>query len=442
MNSPNANQHDTRTLAARIIARVMKDGLTLDRLIPEMNAGLHSSRDRAFVQELCYGVLRWYPRLDFILEKLLRKPLKKKDLDIKAAILCGLYQLEYLRTAEHAAVSASVDVATHLEKGWARPVINALLRRYQRESSILKQAADACETANFAHPRWLISALREDWPDHWQRILRAANERPPMQLRVNISRTSRKAYLEELARLDIAADPSPLLPGGITLPRPVDVDSLPGFSGGQVSVQDYGAQLAAVIIDPHPGDAVLDACAAPGGKTAHIFETCQGLQRLSALDLNTARVELLKATRQRLNITMEVIQGDARTPATWWDGKQFDRILLDVPCSATGVIRRHPDIKLLRKPEDIPQFTRTQQELLEAIWPLLKSGGRLVYASCSLLSEENDVQLEIFRETHPEADLGVIAPVPAWGIATRCGRQTLPGYDDMDGFYYAILEKA
>jgi len=442
MNSPNTNQHDTRTLAARIIARVMKDGLTLDRLIPEMSAGLPSGRDRAFVQELCYGVLRWYPRLDFFMVKLLSTPMKKKDLDIQAAILCGLYQLEYLRTAEHAAVSASVEVATRLGKGWAGPVINAVLRRYQRESGILKQAADACETANFAHPRWLISALRDDWPDHWQHILRAANERPPMQLRVNLSRISRKAYLEELARLEIVAEPSPLLTGGISLQRPVDVNSLPGFNDGLVSVQDYGAQLAAGVIDPRPGDAVLDACAAPGGKAAHIFETCQELQRLSALDINTARVELLKATRQRLNLTMEVILGDARTPETWWDGKQYDRILLDVPCSATGVIRRHPDIKLLREPGDIPKFTRTQQELLKAIWPLLKSGGRLIYASCSLLSRENDAQLEIFRETHPEASTGEIAPGPAWGVATRCGRQTLPGYGDMDGFYYAILEKA
>ena len=210
MNSPKANQHDARTIAARIVARVMKDGLTLDRLIPEMSATLQSGRDRSFVQELCYGVLRWYPRLDFIMAKLLSKPMKKKDLDINAAILCGLYQLEYLHTPEHAAVSASVEVATHLGKDWAGPVINAVLRRYQRENGILKQAADACETANYAHPGWLISALREDWPDHWQRILRAANERPPMQLRVNLSRTSRKVYLEKLAQLEISAVPSPL----------------------------------------------------------------------------------------------------------------------------------------------------------------------------------------------------------------------------------------
>ena len=195
---------DARTRAVRILTRVIKDGLTLDRVIPELSAGLDSPRDRAFIRELCYGVLRWYPRLEFHADKLLGRPLKKKELDVKAAILCGLYQLEYLRTPEHAAVSASVDVATHLGKPWARSVINAVLRRYQRESDSLKREADACEVANFAHPRWLISALQNDWPRHWQHILRAANERPPMHLRVNLSRTSRADYLQELALAEMA----------------------------------------------------------------------------------------------------------------------------------------------------------------------------------------------------------------------------------------------
>lgn len=432
---------DPRTLAARILTRVISGGSTLDRAIPELWTVLHPGRDRAFVQELCYGVLRWYPRLDFMLAALLSKPFKKKDLDVKAAILCGIYQLEYLRTPAHAAVSATVDVATGLDKGWAGSVINAVLRRYLREGSALRQAADACETAYFAHPTWLISKLREDWPDHWQGILQAANQHPPMHLRVNLKRTSRAAYLQQLARLEIAAEPSPLLPGAIKLARPVDVDLLPGFSGGLVSVQDYGAQLAVMLLDPRPGDAVLDACAAPGGKTAHIFETGRDLLRLTALDISAPRIQLLKAAQHRLNIAMEVIQADVRTPATWWDGMQYDRILLDAPCSATGVIRRHPDIKLLRKPGDIEQFTRTQQQLLEAVWPLLKSKGRLVYATCSLFKRENDGQLEIFTRSHPEVQIGAATPAPAWGVATAFGRQTLPGYDDMDGFYYALLEK-
>lgn len=433
---------DPRTIAVRILTRVIRDELTLDRLIPEMIDPLCSTRDRAFVQELCYGVLRWYARLDYFLEALLRRPFKNKDLDVKVASLCGIYQLEYMRTPAHAAVSSTVEVANELNKSWAAPVINAVLRRYQRERSELNRQGDDSEAAYFAHPQWLISALRDDWPEHWQGILRAANERPPMHLRVNLSHTSRTAYLQELARLEIPAVPSPLLPGGIKLDLPVDVDSLPGFRDGLVSVQDYGAQLAVTVLDPLPGQTVLDACAAPGGKTAHIFELCRDLQRLTALDISAPRIELLKAAQQRLNITMEVIQADARTPATWWDGVQYDRILLDVPCSATGVIRRHPDIKLLRKPGDIDEFVRTQQQLLESVWPLLKPKGRLVYATCSLFKRENDRQLEIFTGAHPEVPTGTVAPPRGWGVATGFGRQTIPGYDDMDGFYYAVLEKA
>lgn len=441
MNAPRLDPYNARTRAALILARVMREGSTLDRLLPGLSAGLRDRRERAFVQELCYGVLRWYPRLDFICDRLLSRSLKNKDQDIRSTILCGLYQLEFLRTPEHAAVSSAVETARHLHKHWAGPVINAVLRRYQRERSHLQRVLETSESANFAHPQWLISALREDWPQHWQDILHAANERPPMQLRVNLSRTSRSAYMEELARLDIIAQPSSLLPGAITLSSPVEIDALPGFNEGLVSIQDYGAQLAPGLLAPRPGDAILDACAAPGGKTAHIYETCRGVQRLTALDISAPRLELLRETRRRLDIPMEVIQGDARVPETWWDGAQYDRILLDAPCSATGVIRRHPDIKVLRRPGDIAQFVRTQEELLEAMWPLLKSGGRLVYVTCSLLARENDSRMENFREKHPDAGACLMDAGLAWGVATRYGRQTLPGHDDMDGFYYAILEK-
>ena len=433
---------DPRTLAALILTRIFKEGVSLDRLIPDMIGTQSSDRDRAFARELCYGVLRWYPRLDVIAAGLLSKPLKQKDLDVRAAILCGLYQLEYLRTPQHAAVSASVDVAAQLGKPWAGPVINAVLRRYQRERELLQQAADGTEAGKYAHPQWLISALRADWPQDWRDILQAANERPPMQLRVNTLRLSRSDYLRELARSHIDAHASSLLPAGITLATAVDVDALPGFRDGLVSVQDYGAQLAAAILDVHPGQAVLDACAAPGGKTAHIHECCPGIRRLTALDVNAARVALLHATRQRLDIPMEVIEGDARTPEMWWDGELYDRILLDVPCSATGVIRRHPDIKVLRRPADIAAFAHTQAQLLAALWPLLKAGGRLVYATCSLLALENDVQLQAFSDNRADARVGTIQPTPPWGVASRYGRHTLPGRDAMDGFFYAILEKS
>ena len=436
------NHEDPRTLAARILTRVVKDGSSLDRLIPDMTYTLLSDRDKAFTRELCYGVLRWYPRLVFILEILLDKPFKKKDLDIRSAMLCGLYQLEYLRTPAHAAVSSSVEVAKGLNKSWAGPAINAVLRRYQREHLDLNRRADENEPAYFAHPEWLICALRDDWPEHWQGILRSNNERPTMQLRVNLSLVSREEYLNELNRAEIAAAASTLHPAGIELAGPVAVESLPGFNEGKVSVQDYGAQLAAPLLDLHPGHAVLDACAAPGGKSAHIFEIRPDLQRLTALDLSRQRIHLLNATKTRLNTAMDVIQGDARQPESWWDGMPYDRILLDVPCSATGVIRRHPDIKILRRPADIAGFTVTQQQLLDSMWPLLKSKGRLVYATCSLLIRENDQQLEIFTRKHADARVTPIEPEQEWGIATKSGRQTVPGYDNTDGFYYAILEKA
>lgn len=433
--------YDPRTLAAHILTRIFKDELTLDRLIPDMSDLLSSNRDRAFARELCYGVLRWYPRLEFFLNALQSKPFKKKDQDIKSAMLCGLYQLEYLRTPPHAAVSSSVDVAKQLNKNWAGPVINAVLRRYQRERLDLNRRADEYEPAYFAHPEWLISALRDDWPEHWQGILRSNNERPTMQLRVNLSLVSREEYLNKLNQVEMAATASTLHPAGIELSDPVAVESLPGFTQGMVSVQDYGAQLAAPLLGLQAGHAVLDACAAPGGKAAHIFEILPNLLRLTALEVSGQRIKLLKATQARLNTAMDVIQGDARQPETWWDGTEYDRILLDVPCSATGVIRRHPDIKILRKPGDITRFTITQQELLESTWLLLKHKGRLVYATCSLLTQENDRQLEIFIRNHADVRVAAVEPVQEWGIATKFGRQTVPGYDDADGFYYAILEK-
>lgn len=262
-----------------------------------------------------------------------------------------------------------------------------------------------------------------------------------MHLRVNLSRVSREEYLNKLNQAEMAATASTLSPAGIELAVPATVESLPGFTQGMVSIQDYGAQLAAPLLDLRAGHAVLDACAAPGGKAAHIFETRRDLKRLTALDINGQRIKLLQATKTRLNTVMEVMQGDARQPETWWDGVPYDRILLDVPCSATGVIRRHPDIKLLRKPGDIAGFTVTQQELLESIWPLLTHKGRLVYVTCSLLTRENDGQLEIFTRNHGDARIIAIQPVRDWGIAKKFGRQTVPGYDDADGFYYAILEK-
>ena len=432
---------DPRTIAARILAGVIRERITLDNVLQEHTSTLQNSRDKAFIQELCYGVLRWYPRLNFFLATLLEKPLKPTDSDLKAAMLCGIYQLENMRTPAHAAVSETVEAATGLNKIWAKSLINAVLRRFQRERNKLNQAAENSESALFSHPQWLINAVRLDWPDHWQSVLRAGNERPPMHLRVNLRFIKREAYLELLAGAEIESELSAIVPAGIRLSRPVDINTLPGFREGLVSVQDYGAQLAASLLDLREGHTVLDACAAPGGKAAHIFETSPELQRLTALEISSNRVGLLNETSNRLKFPMEVVQADARIPDQWWDNTLYDRILLDVPCSATGVIRRHPDIKLLRQQAEITQFSQTQREILESLWPVLKHKGKLVYATCSILKEENDRQIETFTSGRSDVRVQPIKPGAGWGVATKFGRQTVPGCDDMDGFYYAILEK-
>ena len=429
---------DARAVAARILANLLKEHRPLEQLLNETVAKV-DDRDRAFVQELCYGVARWYYRLAPMLKKLLKKPLRNKDLDIKALLLCGMYQIDYLRTPAHAAVSASVDATHALGRDWAKATVNAVLRRYLRERDLLQASLAPDPAASHAHPAWLVDSLRRDWPEHWERILAGNNERPPMHIRVNLQRVDRSDYLQALDEVGIKGVPAKLNNCGISLALPVDVNSLPGFRDGLVSVQDFGAQLAPELLDLRPGQRVLDTCAAPGGKTAHILECQPDLQDLIAVEYNHQRVQSLHQTLDRLRLKADVIQADARDPAAWWDGRCFDRILLDVPCSATGVIRRHPDIKLSGRGEILERLVATQREILDSVWPLLKREGKLVYVSCSVLRRENDEQITGHLQRHPEA--AVIFVDSDWGTITKHGRQTLPGYDDTDGFYYAILEK-
>ncbi|HKJ22130.1 MAG TPA: 16S rRNA (cytosine(967)-C(5))-methyltransferase RsmB, partial [Gammaproteobacteria bacterium] len=276
------------------------------------------------------------------------------------------------------------------------------------------------------------------WPDHWQAILSANNRHPPLSLRVNPHRATRGDYLERLHAQGMEARPIPHTDQGISLVRPVDALSLPGFADGACSVQDGAAQLAAPLLDARPGERVLDACCAPGGKTTHLLE-CQPRARVVALDKDPRRLETVRANLERLQLHAETIAADAADPHRWWDGQPFDRILLDTPCSATGVIRRHPDIKVLRRAADITALAATQQRLLDALWPLLRRGGMLLYTTCSVLKEENQDRIRAFIDTHPEARLETLRVV--WGHALDQGRQVLPGDDDMDGFYYARLRK-
>jgi 16S rRNA (cytosine967-C5)-methyltransferase len=430
---------NSRASAARTLSRVVKQSFPLDLALTETFNQVDDPKERSFIQALCYGVLRWYPRLEFIVDTLLDKALRQKDTDIKLLLLLGIYQLDYMRTPEHAAVSATVDACKTLKKGWATHLLNAVLRRYQREKPQLEMLINDTTSARFAHPDWLIEQLQQDWPEHWSALLDKNNTNPPMHLRVNLRSGSRDDYIKELKKAGLVAQASTLADSGICLTQPVPVEQLPGFSAGHVSVQDVGAQLAAYLLDLSAGLDVLDACAAPGGKTAHIFEVEPELGKLVAIDQDSHRITLLRSTQQRLDTKMQIIQADASDTESWWDGQLFDRILLDAPCSATGVIRRHPDIKMLRQVEQISRLNESQSALLNGLWPLLKQGGKMLYATCSMFKQENDIQIEKLLNKHDDVHLTTINA--NWGVATDYGRQTLPTLDDTDGFYYAVLEK-
>ena len=427
---------NTRLIAARALSCVLQDGQSLTAVLESALKAVESGKDRAFIQALCYGVCRTYHRLDFILSELLDKPLK--DQDVKALALVGLYQLKYMRVKPHAAVSETVLAAR--KKPWAKALINALLRSYLREQDGLEQKADKVQHAAVSHPDWLIKQIEQDWPQQAQKILLENNQQPPMALRVNLARISRDQYLQLLSEQGIEAVSVDFCPSAIILDKPVAVDLLPGFAEGLVSVQDTAAQLAAGLLDVQPGHRVLDVCAAPGGKTAHILEHQPQLKELVAVDVDESRLQRVSETLQRLKLPATLVVGDAANPQGWWDGQLFDRILLDAPCSALGVIRRHPDIKLLRRAEDIKSLQALQKNILNAVWPLLAPGGIMLYATCSILKQENEQQIDAFLAEHPDA---VELPIDAaWGFSGSHGRQIMTGESAMDGFYYARIGKS
>ncbi|MCF7965978.1 MAG: 16S rRNA (cytosine(967)-C(5))-methyltransferase RsmB [Methylobacter tundripaludum] len=426
---------NTRLVAARVLSRVLQDGQSLTAALDNAFSAIESGKDRAFIQALCYGVCRQFHRLDFILSQLLDKPLK--DADVKALALVGLYQLKFMRVKPHAAVSETVLAAR--KKPWAKSLINAVLRTYLREQEGLEHKADKFQAAALSHPDWLIKQIERDWPEQALNIFLENNRQPPMVLRVNLAKTSRESYLQRLTGQDIAAQAVSFCPSAIRLDKPAPVELLPGFADGLVSVQDAAAQLAAGLLDVRPGQRVLDVCAAPGGKAAHILETQLQLKELVAVDIDGARMQRVSENLQRLNLQAKLVVGDAAKPEEWWDGQPFDRILLDAPCSALGVIRRHPDIKLLRRAEDIGQLQVLQKSILQAVWPLLAPGGLLLYATCSILKQENEQQVQAFLAGRNDA---VESPIEAdWGSAGACGRQIFTGESAMDGFYYARIGK-
>jgi len=411
--------------------------------LDEVLAGLEDlddQRDHSLVREFCYGVLRTLPRQEALAGALLHRPLKRADRDLEALILIGLYQLTDTRIPAHAAVAATVDAARTMGKSWAPALVNALLRRFQRERERLLDLSDPAPEVRWLFPRWLLERLRTAWPQHWREIIAASNSRAPMTLRVNRTKTTRAHYGQRLAGVGLTARPTQDSADGLTMERPVATADLPGFADGLVSVQDAGAQLAAELLDAQPGERVLDACAAPGGKSAHLLERARGNLDLTTLDIDPVRLEQVRLNLRRLSLSARTVQGDATAPNGAWAQTRYHRILLDAPCSATGVIRRHPDIKWLRRDSDVSALGDLQARMLDTLWPLLVPGGTLLYATCSLLPEENEGQIRAFLGRRD--DVRARPPEAVWGVARPCGRQTLPREGGPDGFYYAVLEKS
>lgn len=427
-----------RLAAAKALAAVLNGKASLNSSLP-VQLDKVDDRDRGFTQDLAFGTARWQPRLSALAAKLLQKPFKAADADVEALLLVGLYQLLYTRVPAHAAIGETVGCADKLKKPWAKALLNAVLRRAQRESEALLAELEHDPVVRTAHPRWLQKSLKAFWPQQWEAICAANNAHPPMILRVNRRHHSRDAYLHLLSEAGINATPCVYSIDGIVLEAAADVRSLPGFADGWISVQDEAAQLATDLLDLAPGQRVLDACCAPGGKTCHILEVEKDLAGVVAVDLEAKRLVRVRENLARLGLSADLIAADGRDTATWWDGKPFQRILLDAPCSATGVIRRHPDIKLTRQADDIAALAVLQGELLDALWPTLEVGGVLLYATCSTLPTENTEVIEAFLARTSgarELDLATTA-----GIKQPHGRQLLAQEGGHDGFYYAKLIK-
>lgn len=427
-----------RLAAARALAAVLSGKASLNSSLPAQLDKV-DERDRGLTQDLAFGTARWQPRLDLLAAQLLQKPFKAADADVQALLLVGLYQLFYTRIPAHAAIGETVGCADKLKKPWAKALLNAVLRRAQREGQELLASMERDPVVRTAHPRWLQKSLKAFWPEQWEAICAANNAHPPMILRVNRRHHSRDAYLALLAEAGIGASACQYSRDGIVLAEACDVRGLPGFAEGWVSVQDEAAQLSADLLELAPGQRVLDACCAPGGKTCHLLEAEAGLAQMVAIDLEAKRLTRVRENLERLQLDAELIACDARDTASWWDGKQFQRILLDAPCSATGVIRRHPDIKLTRQADDIPALAALQGELLDALWPTLEVGGMLLYATCSSLPTENTEVIAAFLARTPgarELDLATEA-----GLRQPHGRQLLAQEGGHDGFYYAKLIK-
>ncbi len=425
----------TQKLAGQTVAHVLAGQNLTEALnaVWRSNPNLESGQ-RGAIQDICYGTLRQLGLIEGILKQLLRSPLHEAEL--KALLLIAVYQLQFTRAASHTIVDHAVKVAAQTGSGFGKGLVNGVLRSFLRGKDELVRRAQANEVGLYSHPAWWIKTMKSAYPTEWEAILNANNQHPPMTLRINPAHTTVNDYLALLTAANIEA--IALDDSAISLKRPVSVDFLPHFFAGWVSVQDWGAQVAAKLLDLHDGQRVLDACAAPGGKTCHILETAN--VTLTALDNDATRLQRVKDNLNRINKTATLLQGDASAPDTWYDGQQFDRILADVPCSATGVTRRHPDIKWLRRNDDLAKFARQQAKILDALWPLVAPNGKLLYATCSVFPIENAASAEAFALRHPDAKR-LELPASALPNGQSLDGQLLPTAEH-DGFYYALFSKS
>ncbi|TVL41892.1 16S rRNA (cytosine(967)-C(5))-methyltransferase [Shewanella algae] len=427
-------RQNLRALAAKAIFQVLERGMSLSVALPEQQQQLHSGKDKALLAELCYGVMRTLPQLDKRVSDCLSKQFKGKQRIVHQLLLVGCYQLYFTRIPAHAAISETAEACRQLKFENLVKVVNGVLRNIQRDNSPLATDNPVLEHNT---PNWILKALTAAYPENWQQVVQQSHQRPPLWLRNNRLSQSREQYLQHLAEAEIAATPGQG-EDSILLEQACDVTTLPGFGEGSVSVQDGAAQWAATLLAPQAGETILDACAAPGGKSCHLLELCPDME-LVAVDNDNKRLQRVAENLQRLQLNAKLVHGDAANIASWWQGGKFDRILLDAPCSATGVIRRHPDIMWLRKPQDIEELAKVQQQILDHCWQWLKPGGVLLYATCSILPQENRDQVVAFLERTPDARLGAITQADQ---LDAIGWQILPGQDNMDGFYYARIVKS
>lgn len=430
---PNQN---LRSDAAKVLYAILEQGKSARECLPETQQG-YSEQDKAWLQEMVYGVLRQLPILQFWLRKLLDKPLKKRLKVVEHLIMLGFYQLAFTRVSTHAAVSETVAGCKKLKADSLKGLTNAILRNFIRQE--IDQDIPDDQQITSGLPKWLYKRLEQHYPDNLTELVHAMQHRPPIWLRVNQQQTTITAYQEELSRQNVEFELSDQHPQGLILSKGRDITSLPGYQEGWFAVQDGAAQLAASLLDAQADEHVLDCCAAPGGKTCHIIELQPNLAQCTALDIDDSRLRRVQENLDRLSLSAKLVAGDATAPENWWDGQLFDRILLDAPCSATGVIRRHPDIKWLRKSSDIDVLVVLQRQILNTMWSLLKPGGTLLYATCSILPDENSQQIADFLRQTPDASL---SPLSNEENSAAPGRQILPGEGQMDGFYYARLLKS